>query len=55
MNESAAPEAEKLYNEKLSNSNTSVYITVKIYKGKSVLDKLYIDGEPIEDILSSKT
>lgn len=52
MPENDAPEAEKLYNEKLrEDSNEDVYISVKIHKGTAVLDKLFIGDKTIEEYL----
>ncbi|OPZ83034.1 MAG: hypothetical protein BWY74_04529 [Firmicutes bacterium ADurb.Bin419] len=52
MPEKEAPSAEKIYNEKLSQDSTEdVYVTVKIYKGKAVLDKLFIGDKTIEEYM----
>lgn len=47
MDEELAPEAEKLMREKVIDK-VDVYATVFVKSGKSVLDKLYINGKTIE-------
>ncbi len=52
MPEKDAPSAEKLYNEKTSQDSTEdVYVSVKIYKGTAVLDKLFIGDKTIEEYI----
>ena len=53
MPENDAPEAEKLYNEKIAgNNNKEVFVTVKLHRGTAVLDKLYIGDKTIEEYLN---
>ncbi len=46
MEETAAPEAERLYREQARNA--TAYITVRIWSGTGVITGLYLDGKPIE-------
>lgn len=49
MEEAAAPEAERIYRERARNS--MVYVTVRISRGTGVITGLYLDGQPIEEIV----
>ena len=52
MEESKAPEAEKLYRSR--NDESEAYITVRIYKGTGVIAGLYIDDMRIEERINQK-
>ena len=54
MEEKAAPQAEEEYNRRAGEINDDVYVTIRVYKGSVVLEKLYVEGVPIEDYLKSK-
>lgn len=47
MEETAAPEAERLYRERARSS--AAYITVRVWGGTGVITGLYLDGKPIEE------
>lgn len=49
MNERLAPEAEKLVLSGIRQDSV-VWASVKVWKGRSVLSGLYVDGVPIEDL-----
>ena len=51
MPETQAPLAEKVYNEKIRDTNAKVYVTVRILNGDAVLDRLFIDDETIEEFI----
>lgn len=54
INEEYAGKAEKLYN-KLSHDNPeNVYITVRIKKGKTVVDQMFLNGTDIYSYIESK-
>ncbi len=46
MEETAAPEAERLYRQQARNA--TAYITVRIWNGTGVITGLYLEGQPIE-------
>lgn len=56
LNEKLAPLAEKKYNELLrqnasSDTTVAVVLDVRVYEGSALVDKLYFNGEVIEDYL----
>ncbi|OQA28991.1 MAG: hypothetical protein BWY59_00590 [Verrucomicrobia bacterium ADurb.Bin345] len=51
MEESAAPEAERMYRERIRTS--SVHITFRVLRGTGVITGLYLDDKPIEAALST--
>ncbi len=54
MAEKVAPEAEKAYLENVSGKEGDAYISVRILSGMGVIEKLYIKGMPIEDLLKAQ-
>lgn len=54
MDEELAPEAEKEYSERLRENTAEIYVTVRVVSGAAVLERLYIDGTPIEEYLAKK-
>ena len=52
MEENAAPEAERVYRERVQKSEA--YITVRVANGTGVITGLYIDGKPIEEMLRNR-
>lgn len=61
MNEKAAPQAETAYREALANRTQTAadpkgnYLAVCVRNGKAVARQLYIDGQPVEEMLRAKS
>ncbi|MFP6581026.1 MAG: GDYXXLXY domain-containing protein [Candidatus Hydrogenedentota bacterium] len=51
LEESKAPEAERVYRESLREAERSTYITVRIKSGFGVLEELYINDTPVHEFL----
>ena len=59
MNESLAPQAEQAYraatarriDEAAATKASNCYLTVKIWRGIAVSEQLYINGQPVEELL----
>ncbi len=49
MNEKLAPEAEKIVRQNIREDST-VWASLKVWKGRAVLTGIFIDGVPIEDL-----
>jgi GDYXXLXY protein len=58
LNESIAPEAERMYNQlnnlQQSGDTVHVYIDAKVYRGEILLEELYFDGQPVETYIRTK-
>lgn len=52
MNEEKAPLAEQLYRDQLSKDNSIVFAKVYINGGKALLDDLYVNNQPIKDLIN---
>jgi GDYXXLXY protein len=52
LNETIAPEAERMYNQlnnlQLSGDTVHVYIDAKVFNGEILLEELYFDNQPVE-------
>ncbi len=55
MNESAAPAAEQAYREHSNVRMGDAYATVRVWKGYSVLDGLFLGDQRIEDSLANSS
>lgn len=53
MNQKAAPLAEEAYRSAALDPGSSTYVTVRIKKGKGVIEGLFIDGVPIEEYVKT--
>jgi uncharacterized membrane-anchored protein len=51
MNQAAAPEAERIYRERVSDADSETWVTVRLRDGHAVPTGLFIDGKPIEDLI----
>lgn len=51
MNERLAPEAERIYRERVTNRDSETWVTVRLRAGHPVPTGLFIDGQPIEDLV----
>ncbi len=51
MEESKAPKAEALYRDRNRDALSDAFVTVRIKKGFAVLDELYINGQPVNELL----
>jgi uncharacterized membrane-anchored protein len=53
MEETAAPEAERVYRERnrWSDTNHTTYATIRIRNGEAVLENLFIDDRPISEFI----
>jgi len=51
MNEHDAPKAEKAYWKNSRRENKNAYVTVRVLNGCGVIEKLYIDGKPVEEYI----
>lgn len=51
MNEHDAPKAEMAYRKNSSRENRNAYVAVRVLNGASVIEKLYIDGIPVEEYI----
>lgn len=51
MNEKKAPKAEELYRDRTSAEKSDVYLGVRVYKGKALIENLFIDNQPISDFV----
>ena len=49
MDENAAPAAEAAYNERVLDADT--WVTVRMLRGRAVIEQLYIGGKPVRDFL----
>lgn len=47
MNEHLAPEAERIYQR----SAREAWVSVRIYRGRSVIEELYVEGRPIAELV----
>lgn len=47
VNEHKAPQAEQLYRKHTALPDSSTYITVRVLRGRAVLEELYIDNRPL--------
>jgi uncharacterized membrane-anchored protein len=54
MEETLAPEAERAYGSASRDEETQATVSLRIYKGKSVLTGLFIDGIRIEEHLAAQ-
>ncbi len=54
MNERLAPEAESEYWSRNREEAKNSYVTVRVLNGRAVLEGLYLDGQPIEDVIRKK-
>jgi GDYXXLXY protein len=58
LNETIAPEAERMYNQlnnlQQSGDTVHVYIDAKVYNGKILLEELYFDNQPVEAYIRAK-
>lgn len=51
MDEYKAPRAETVYRKSTIDSTKTTYALIKVWKGKSVLENVFIDGKPIGDLV----
>lgn len=51
LQQDTAPEIERLFNEAGWDAQKNSYLTVKIKRGTGVIDNLYIDGTPVDEIV----
>ena len=54
MEEKAAPEAEKIYQQHSRGNKQDAYVAVRIKNGLSVIEGLYVGGQRIEDAVRQK-
>jgi uncharacterized membrane-anchored protein len=54
MEEKSAPEAEKAYMEHSTRKTRDAYITVRILKGNSVIEDLFIGGKPVLEYIKQE-
>lgn len=54
LEESKAPEAERVYRKSLRDVERTTYITVRIKSGLGVLEELYIDDMPVHEFLQQE-
>jgi uncharacterized membrane-anchored protein len=54
MEETKAPQAESIYRERnrRGRANPNTYVVVHIHKGHAALGELYVDGQPIHELLA---
>ena len=55
MEESKAPEAERIYGTELADSSSNVYALVSIYKGDAAIKNVYINDTTITDMLKRRS
>lgn len=55
MKETTAPDAEKLYRERLSDGTGEAWVETRILDGYAVLEELYIDGDPVIEVLEDES
>lgn len=53
MNEWAAPQAERAYQDNQWKEDTDVYVTVRVLAGEVVIEGLFIDDVPIEEYVKN--
>ena len=53
MDEFKAPKAERVYREQ-TQEKRNVYVAVRIWKGKPVIEDLFVDGKPIREYLKGR-
>ncbi|MFM1922052.1 MAG: hypothetical protein RLZZ303_3686 [Candidatus Hydrogenedentota bacterium] len=51
MNENAAPEAERLYNEQVRETPQNCYAAVRLLDGVMLIEELYLDGIPMREFV----
>ena len=55
LEEGLAPEAEEAYREHSRQESRDAYATVRVWKGRAVLEELYVAGQPILEFLRHAT
>ncbi len=54
MEESAAPEAERVYRDRARRDSSAASVTVRVRRGFGVLEELYIEDLPIKEFLATQ-
>lgn len=55
MNERLAPEAERVYRHTSWERRDETWVEVRVYRGRAVVEELFVGGRPIADLLESSS
>jgi uncharacterized membrane-anchored protein len=51
MNEKKAPKAEQIYRERATLEKSDVHLTVRVYRGKALIENLFVGDQAISDFV----